>query len=300
MKRILITGAGSYVGTCVERYLSEYNRQQGSELYGTDTLSLRDEDWEQYNFSSYDTVFHVAGIAHADVGNVPEEKKELYYKVNCDLTLMAAVKAKEQGVRQFVYMSSVIIYGENAPVGSGKHITRDTAPDPCNFYGDSKKQAEDGLIRLQTDHFQVAILRAPMIYGKDCKGNYPVLSGIAEKLPVCPAIVNARSILYVENLAEFVRRLVDSGKGGIFFPQNREYAVTADLIRMIARAKGRKVRLWRVMNPAVYLLSRLGGRRGALADKAFSSLTVDQELSREDFDGYQIYSLEESIRRTEA
>lgn len=299
MRRILITGADSYVGTGVERYLLEYNRSQGRELYRIDTISLLDESWKNYDFGSYDTVFHVAGIAHADVGKVSEETKALYYHVNRDLALETAKKAGQQGVKQFIYMSSVIVYGESAPVGSRKHITQETMPAPANFYGDSKWQAEEGLRRLETDSFHVAVLRPPMIYGKGSKGNYPVLAKLAGKLPVCPAVANERSMLYVENLAEFVRLLIESGRGGIFYPQNAEYTVTVEMIRRIAAVKGKRVRLWRMLNPFVTLAARLPGKTGGLVNKAFGNLTIDQSLSRQDFDGYQIYSLEESIRRTE-
>ncbi len=299
MKRILITGADSYVGSSVERYLLEYNGAQGRELYRIDTISLLDKTWKDYDFAPFDTVFHVAGIAHADVGKVSEETKALYYRVNRDLALETAQKAREQGVNQFIYMSSVIIYGESAPVGSEKHITHKTLPAPANFYGDSKWQAERFLRRLETTSFHVAVLRPPMIYGEGSKGNYPVLSKLAVKLPICPAIVNRRSMLYVENLAEFVRLLIDDGRGGIFYPQNAEYTVTSEMIRMIAQVKGKHLHLWPILNLLVAVVAKFPGKPGALLNKAFGNLTIDQSLSRQDFDGYQIYSLEESIHRTE-
>ncbi len=299
MKRILITGADSYVGSSVERYLLEYNGTHGREIYRIDTISLLEETWKNYDFAPYDTVFHVAGIAHSDVGKVTEETKALYYQVNRDLALETAAKAREQGVKQFIYMSSVIIFGESAPVGGRKHISGQTPPAPANFYGDSKWQAEKCLRRLETESFRVAVLRPPMIYGKGSKGNYPVLSYLAGKLPVCPAVDNERSMLYVENLAEFVRLLVDDGRGGIFYPQNAEYTVTAHMIRLIGQEKGKKVRLWSFLNPFVSIAAKLPGIPGGLVNKAFGNLTIDQDLSREAFDGYQIYSLEESIHRTE-
>lgn len=299
MKKILITGAGSYIGTSVERYLNEYNRQQGEERYHVDTISLRGESWENYDFSCYDAVFHVAGIAHADVGSVSEESQKLYFHVNRDLAVSAARKARKQGVKQFIYMSSVIVYGDSAPVGHSRLIRAETNPQPANFYGDSKLMAEIGLQGLEDEEFQVAVLRPPMIYGKGSKGNYPLLAGLAGKLPVFPKIENKRSMLYVENLAEFVRLLIDSGRGGLFFPQNGEYATTSEMVRAIGEARGRKVRLWKALNPLVYLAARIPGRIGGMANKAFGSLTVDQSLSRRDFDGYQKFTLAESVRRTE-
>lgn len=317
MKRILITGARSYIGTGVERYLMEYNGKFGREEYRVDTVSLREESWKNYDFSSYDTVFHVAGIAHADVGKVPEEGKELYYRINCDLAVETAKKAKEQGVAQFIYMSSIIVYGESAPVGKHRMITTDTQPSPANFYGDSKLQAEKALEVLGGDGFQVAILRPPMIYGNErgrahgrgesqgesasheSKGNYALLSRIAEKVPVFPKIPNERSMLYIENLGEFVRLLAESGKGGVFFPQNGEYTTTSRMVQAIGKAKGRKVYLWKVLNLLVYLAAKVPGRIGGMVNKAFGSMVYTKDMSREVLDGYQIYTLEESIERTE-
>lgn len=299
MKRILITGAGSYLGTSIERYLQEYNAENGREYYRVDTISVRGEEWESYDFSPYAAVLHVAGIAHADVGKVTEEEKALYYQVNRDLALRVAERAKGQGVGQFLYMSSIIVYGDSAPVGRSRVITADTEPKPASFYGDSKLQAERLLTGLESPSFHVAVLRPPMIYGRGSKGNYPLLARLAVKLPVFPDIPNCRSVLYVENLAEFVRLLVDSGKGGLFFPQNRETAATSRMVQAIGRARGKRVMLWKVLNPLVYLAAMAPGKIGRMTNKAFGSLALDKELSVRDIDGYQRYGLEESIERTE-
>lgn len=298
MKHILITGVNSYIGSSVDRYLAEYNAEQGRELYRVDTVSLRDGTWESMDFSPYDTVLHMVGKAHADIGHVSGETKQQYYEVNRDLAVRTAEKARRDGVKQFVYMSSVIVYGDSAPVGGRKHITADTIPQPANFYGDSKWQAEKALEQLAGEDFAVAIVRAPMIYGKGSKGNYPMLAKIAEKLPVFPDIPNERSMLYIENLAEFLRLLAESGRGGIFFPQNKEYVTTAHMVQAIGAAKGKHIRLWRICNPFVKLASKMPGKIGGMANKAFGSLTIDRQLSIRDIDGYQRFSLEESIRRT--
>lgn len=298
MKRILITGKGSYLGRSVERYLREYNTTHGSEAYCVDMISLRDESWKNTDFSAYDTVLHMVGMAHADVGNVLEETKKKYYEINCDLAVMTAKKAKDDGVAQFIYMSSVIVYGDSAGIGKKKNITSDTKPSPANFYGDSKWQAEQKLEELSDDNFSVAIIRSPMVYGSGSKGNYPLLVKLAEKMPVFPDIKNKRSMIYVENLAEFLRLLAERGVGGTFFPQNAEYVTTCEMVQAIAAASGRKIIPCRILNPFVYIASIVPGKIGRLACKAFGSLTVDQGLSLRMISGYQIYSLEESIRRT--
>lgn len=302
MKRILITGAGSYIGTNVERYLMEYNAAQGREIYRVDTLSLRDLAWGNYDFSPYDTVLHMAGKAHADISHVSEEVKQEYYEVNCELAVRTAEKAKKQGVPQFVYLSSVIVYGDSAKVGKKKLITADTPVAPANFYGDSKWQAEENLRRLEGDDFRVALVRPPMVYGKGSKGNFPLLVKIADTFPFFPAVGNERSMIYVGNLAEFLRLLTESGQGGIYLPQNPDYVTTAEMVKAIGAAKGKKIRLLKVLNPLVKLASLMPGKLGGLANKAFGSLTIDKGFDTDNPDnriiGYQIFDLEKSIQES--
>ena len=148
------------------------------------------ESEDIWNFDGYDVVFHVAGIAHADVGKVTEEGKELYRKVNTELAIETAKKARAAGVKQFIFMSSAIVYGASSPIGKEKIITKDTKPEPENFYGESKLNAETGLLELSAGDFKVVILRPPMIYGPGCKGNYNSLRKFALKLPIFPKVKN--------------------------------------------------------------------------------------------------------------
>lgn len=289
MKKILITGANSYIGTSFAEYLTKWPNE-----YSVDTLDMIDGSWREYDFSGYDTVYHVAGIAHADTGKVSEETKALYYKVNTDLTKETAEKAKEAGVKQFIFMSSAIVYGDSAPIGKKKLITKDTPTNPANFYGDSKLQAENAIRPLNDNNFKVVILRPPMIYGKGSKGNYPVLSKMARKLPVFPKVTNERSMLYIGNLLEFVRLMIDNEESGIFWPQNSEYSNTSDLVRLIAQTHEKNLHLIGGFTWALKLMSHFTG----LVNKAFGSLSYDMSLSAYKED-YQKYSLKESINLTE-
>ncbi len=294
MKRVLITGANSYIGVNFDRYVRDHYHDQ----LETDTIDMIDGSWRDKDFSPYDVVYHVAGIAHVDVGNVSEEDKKQYYTVNTDLTIECCKKAKAEGVKQFVFMSSSIIYGDSAPYGSKKVITKDTLPSPANFYGDSKWKADMGIRGLADDTFTVTILRPPMIYGKGSKGNYPTLSRMARKLPVFPDVHNERSMLYIENLCEFLAQIMIRGDGGIFCPQNKEYSVTSELVRIIAEETGHRIFVSRMFNWVVSLALVIPGKVSGLANKAFGNLTYDQDMSRYDFD-YQIVDLRESIKRTE-
>lgn len=294
MKKVLITGANSYIGMSFEKYTKEHYPQDLS----TDTVDMIDGSWRKKDFSHYDIIFHVAGIAHADVGNVSDEVKAKYYAINTDLAIETANKAKTEGVGQFVFMSSAIVYGDSAPYGTNKRITSSTEPSPANFYGDSKWQADKGVRELESPTFTVTVLRPPMIYGKGSKGNYPTLASMAKKLPIFPDVKNERSMLYIENLCEFLCQVMIRGEGGVFFPQNAEYTRTSNLVRMIGEASGHKVRVSKAWNWAVSLASHLPGKISGLANKAFGNMSYDQSMSKYDFK-YQVVDLKTSIERTE-
>jgi len=290
MKKILITGANSYIGTSFENYIKENFPDQ----YMVDTVDMIGGSWREKSFSGYDVVFHVAGIAHSDSGKISAEKEKLYYTVNTDLTIETAKKAKADGARQFIFMSSAIVYGDSAPIGKKKVITKDSPLSPSNCYGDSKVQAEKGIQPLADDTFKVVILRPPMIYGQGSKGNYPLLSKFAQKLPLFPNIHNERSMLYVGNLVEFVRLMIENKESGVFFPQNAEYTSTSQMVKAIANAHGRNIRLVKGCTWALKALSHVTG----LVNKAFGNLCYDMSLS-EYKENYRLLSLKNSIRATE-
>lgn len=294
MKKVLITGANSYIGVSFEDYVKKHYSDQLS----ISTIDMVDGSWKKKDFSSFDVVYHVAGIAHTDVGHVSDEIKSKYYLVNTDLTIATAKKAKMEGVRQFVFMSSAIIYGDSAPYGEIKRITKDTKPSPKNFYGDSKWQADKGVRKLADDSFIVTVLRPPMIYGKGSKGNYPILAKMAKKLPIFPAVQNERSMLYIENLCEFLCQVMLREEGGIFWPQNAEYSQTCEVVKLIAEANGHKIKISKIWNGIVSIASKMPGKISALTNKAFGNLSYEQSISQYEFN-YQIFNLQKSIERTE-
>ena len=290
MKKILITGANSYIGTSFEKYIG-MNYPQG---YLVDTVDMIGDGWKQKDFGEYDCIFHVAGIAHSDSGKISQEKERLYYAVNTDLTVETAKKAKADGAKQFIFMSSAIVYGNSAPIGKKKIITRDTPVSPANCYGDSKVQAENGLRPLNEETFRVVILRPPMIYGKGSKGNYPTLSKYAQKLPFFPDVKNERSMLYIENLCEFVRLMVENEENGTFWPQNAEYSSTSEMVKMIAEAHGKRIRLVKGFGWLLKILGHISGK----VNKAFGNLTYEADISVYR-NRYACVTLAESIRYTE-
>ena len=284
MKRVLITGKNSYIGTSLENWLMREPDQ-----YKVDTVDMRDVSWKEKDFSQYDVVFHVAGIAH--VSSDPK-MEGLYYKVNRDLTIETAEKAKAEGVKQFIFMSSIIVYGDSS--SSKRVIDRNTVPTPSNFYGNSKLQAEEGIKDLETADFKIVVLRPPMIYGKGSKGNYPKLANMAKKIPVFHDIDNERSMLHIDNLCEFIKVMINHEETGLYFPQNKEYVKTSDLVRTIAEVHGKKIIMTKLFNPVLRLMFGVG-----IVNKVFGNLVYEKSMSDYDKANYRIRTFRESIDLTE-
>lgn len=281
MKRVLITGANSYVGTNVEAWL-----KKTPDLFEVDTVSTFNDEWKKADFSKYDAVFHVAGIAHVDA---KKKMEPLYRKVNTDLTIEVAKWAKAHGVKQFIFMSSGIVFRESKSLKANV-VTSETEPNPNGFYGDSKLQAEIGLHKIEDDNFKVAILRPPMIYGPNCKGNFMRLAKLGTVTPVFPAYHNKRSMLFIDNLAEFVKQIILREKFGTFYPQNKELADTVEIVKAFARQSNHKLHIWRWLNIFVYM----GSPFIKSLNKMFADFYYIPEMSVYDFE-YQLISQEESF-----
>lgn len=265
MRRILITGANSYIGTSFDCYLKQW-----PEEYEVDTLDVVGDIWRKKSFHGYDVVFHVAGIVHQ------KEKKEneaLYYRINQDLSIKIARKAKQEGVTQFVFLSSMSVYGMDTGI-----ITKKTVPKPNTYYGKSKLAAEKGLLELKDDCFAVTIVRPPMVYGKGCKGNFQTLIKIAQHTTLFPAVSNERSMIYIDNLSCFIKLIIDQKVDGLFFPQNRSYSTTGQLMVWIGEVLGKEIRLYGWMNVPVRLMMCWSKK----AQKAFGTL-IYQDMEVNDF-----------------
>ena len=283
MKRVLITGANSYVGTNIENWL-----KKTPEEFLVDTVDTFDDHWKKADFTKYDAVFHVAGIAHVDA---KPSMEPVYRKVNTDLTLEIARYAKAHGVKQFVFMSSMIVFHESKSL-KPQVLTAESQPAPNGFYGDSKLQAEIGLRGLEDGSFRVAILRPPMIYGPGSKGNFLRLCKLATVTPVFPALHNKRSMLYIDNLAEFVKQTITRELSGTFYPQDRELADTVEIAKTFAEMNDHKLFVWKWLNVFVYLGSPVVNA----LNKMFATYYYDPAMSQMDFD-YQVVSQEEAFKR---
>ncbi len=279
MLKVLITGADSYIGTAFAEYLQ---RQPG--LYEVQELDVRNGQWRDHDFSTYQVVFHVAGMVHE---KETKKNRDRFFQVNRDLTCEVARKAKNSGIKQFVFLSTMSVYGVEAGV-----IDQDTLPKPVTAYGRSKYEAEVRLMDMAGETFVVSVLRPPMIYGKNCKGNYSRLRKLALRLPAFPKINNQRSMLYIENLIGFLQHIIDERKGGLFFPQNSEYVSTQEMVGLIATAHGKRIRPTKAFNK----LLRTGNFK--TLSKLFGDLVYVRSLPP-DASLFSVCSFKESIRRCE-
>ena len=283
--KVLVTGAGSYIGTEVSNYI-----QKKENNWQIVQLDVQSDSWKCFDFSEFDSIFHVAGIAHR---KITPENEELYFKVNRDLAVEIAKKAKDSGVSQFIFMSSMSVYSDSL-----SYINIDSPTEPDNVYGLSKLQAEQEIRKMSDYNFSVAIIRPPKIYGKGCKGNYNSLRSIALKYPFFPKVSNKRSMLYIDNLSELVHQILLNKPEGVIFPQNRELVNTTDWVKMISEAHGKKVYASRFLG----FCARLGKHIPVIKNyciKAFGDSYYDPLMSHyAEFD-YQIVSFEESISKTE-
>ena len=275
MKNVLIIGENSYIGSSFAKYVDSHKP------FTVNTVSAIDEAWRAYDFSTVDTILHCAGIAHMAQ---KKHMRKLYYDINCDLAVSVATHAKKAGVKQFAFLSTMAVYGK-----IHDKITLETPLNAKDFYGGSKRAAEEALLKLSSEDFKICIIRPPMVYGYGCKGNFPKLVKLGRSLPIFPNIKNERSMIYIDNLCEFLCQAIDKNKKGIHLPQNTEYVNTTKLVKTIAKLQGKKIRTTKIFNPLIGLLKHWIPQ----FDKLFSNLCYIKSGNEAD---YNVVGFEDSIK----
>jgi len=305
MKKVLITGIKSYIGNYLLEWLSER-----PDDYEVETVDLRDPFWKDRSFAGYDAVFHVAGIAHQQ-----RATKKRYDQVNRVLAIETAEKAKADGVKLFIFMSTMAVYGVEDRMGVKNEIGADTDIKPTTYYGMSKYEAELGIAELHDSRFNVCIVRPPMIYGENCPGNYRSLRKLTMDYGFAPEYENERSMIYIGNFCEFIRLLIDgahTAQGGvaaprasgltagrgcmIFCPQDGAYHCTATLMEWIGLENSRTVKKTAWLGSAVRRLAPVAPR----LRKAFGNLTYAWDLSVIPSEDYCIWNTRSAVRATES
>ena len=260
MKKVLIVGENSYIGKSFAAYASS--------RFEITAISVRDDRWKKLDFSSFDSILHCVGIAHV---KTTKENEHLYYQVNCDLALEVAKKAKGEGVKHFVFLSSIFVYLNT--LKANFFINNNTKPNPSSIYGKSKYKAEVELQKLEDDNFKVCLVRPPMVYGKNCKGNFPSLVKLAKLLPVFPNYPNKRSMVYIYNLCEHLCMVVENRRSGATMPHNTEYVSTTQLVTHIRKAYGKRTYTTKLFNPII----RLFVKHISVVNKMFGDLGYEMD-----------------------
>lgn len=287
VKKVMLVGIGGYIGGKFTDYINKNYPD-----WQIDAVDSMNRKWADADFHGYDAVYNVSGLAHA---NARHGSEKLYYEVNGQLPIDVATKAKAEGVPMFVQMSSQIVYGDMSGLGEDKVITAEIVPSEPTVYGKSKMMAERGLVALVDNSFQVALVRPPLIYSEFARDNFPRLVNFAKKMPVFPKLKNRQSVVYVDNLCELVKLIIEHNQGGVYYPQQECYIETSKIVADIAEAVGNKMWQTRLFNPALRFLSKMP--MFDFIHKAFGSIVYDMKMSNH-FDGkYRVVSYEESIKR---
>jgi UDP-glucose 4-epimerase len=284
---ILITGKGSYIGNSIKDRLEKTGDFKVAEL------DLLDDAWTGFDFSPYDSVIHVAALVHRQKEHI---NWDTYYKVNALLPEKIAKAAKAAGVGQFIFLSTMAVYGQDKKLPSGNVIRSDTPFTPGTDYGRSKYEAELLLTDLRYDNFKICIVRPPNVYGKNCMGNY--FSGfvkITKFLSFFPKAFESskQSFLFVDNLAEFIRFQIVHGGQGVFMPQDGPPVSTVEFIRAIAKALNKRVYFSRVLGAMIRPFSRI-----SIVNKVYGGVSYDIDLSGQDYEQCAFCSSEEGIRKS--
>ena len=276
VKKVMLVGIGGYIGGKFTDYINKNYPD-----WQIDAVDSMNRKWADADFHGYDAVYNVSGLAHA---NARHGSEKLYYEVNGQLPIDVATKAKAEGVPMFVQMSSQIVYGDMSGLGEDKVITAEIVPSEPTVYGKSKMMAERGLV-----------VRPPLIYSEFARDNFPRLVNFAKKMPVFPKLKNRQSMVYVDNLCELVKLIIEHNQGGVYYPQQECYIETSKIVADIAEAVGNKMWQTRLFNPALRFLSKMP--MFDFIHKAFGSIVYDMKMSNH-FDGkYRVVSYEESIKR---
>jgi UDP-glucose 4-epimerase len=275
--RVLITGNNGYLG---KNFLNKYKNK-----YSFEKFSLLKQKLEDINFDNIDIVLHCAALVHQKI----EHSYEKYHEINVEYPLKLAKLAKENGVKQFVFISTIAVYGEDE-----EKLDENTVCNPITPYGKSKLAAEKELLKLNDDNFVVSIIRPPMVYGKNAPGNIDSLIKLVKKLPIIPlgGIENKRSFISIQNLCHMIDEIITQQKSGIFLASDDEPFSTSRFIELIAKNLDKKVYLVKIP----FFESLLKILKPSFHKRLYGSLEVDNRITKEKLKLKNRYSVEEGIR----
>lgn len=254
-------------------------------------MSLRQKQVSELNLKGITSIVHLAGKAH-------EMKKidpRVYFQVNRDLTLQLAEKAKNHGVEQFVFISTVKVYGD---INNGI-LDETSICNPTDPYGKSKYEAEQGLKKIESEGFKVTIIRPPLIYGKGVKGNLYKLMELIRKTPLLPfnKIDNLRSMVYVQNLIFLIKHLIENQNSGTFIAGDRKPHSTSELVIKLKKQLDSKALIFAFPLFVIFLLKKI---KPQLAERLYGSFIIDNTNTNNKLNFQPPFSFEQGIEEMAA
>jgi UDP-glucose 4-epimerase len=273
---ILMTGASGYIG---RNFIKEYTNH-----YKVKTFSLQNKSIDKLDFYNIDIVVHFAALVHQKI----EYQYEKYYEVNVEYPVELAKKAKASGMKQFVFISTIAVYGEDKQL-----LCENTECNPITSYGISKREAEKKLQALEDENFVVSIIRPPMVYGKNAPGNIDPLVRLVKKVSVLPfaGIENRRSFIYIGSLCHMIDVIIQKQVSGVFLASDDKPLSTTRLIELIASELDKKVYLVRIP----FFESLLKFIKPSFHKRLYGSLEVDNKLTMKTLFGEAQASLPYSV-----
>lgn len=308
MVNIMLTGATGFLGGALQKrlqYASDVRLTVAARyLPGTDISNVHlvsdlscTTNWS-HAVAGQQVVIHAAARAHVMKDKASDPLAE-YRRVNVEGTLNLARQAAEAGVKRFVFISSIKVNGESTREGSP--FRADDPPNPQDAYGQSKYEAEVGLLKMSnTTDMKVVIIRPPLIYGAGVKGNFArIIELVRHGIPLpLGAIHNHRSFVGIDNLVDLIVHSVEhpAAANRVLLAGDGEDLSTTELLQALSRAIGQQPRLIPV--PAVLLqcgANLLG--KGAMAQRLLGSLQVDISQTCELLAWRPPYSVDEGLKR---
>lgn len=311
---VLITGAKGFIGAALGLRLRKVGclvRQtirQAATLRDEDTANDEDHEWvvlhdrstpsdTQRALAGVKTVVHLAGRVHVMEDRAADPLRE-FRRINAVWTERLARAAADQGVRRFVYMSSVKVNGEETRVP----YTEQDVPTPRDAYGISKWEAEQALAKVSSETgLEVVIVRSPLVYGPGVGGNFlQLLKVLQREIPLPLArIENRRSLIYCGNLTDALILCIRDARaaGRTYLVSDGEDLSTPDLIRRLAKALGLPPRLWPVPPSTLRWVGQIVGRK-SMIDRLLGSLQIDSSRIRQELDWHPTYSVDQGLTET--
>lgn len=282
MLKVLITGANSFIGT---------NFRIHSKFTDIDEISLIYSKPDDIDFGRYDVVLHLAAIVHKSE-KISEQE---YYRVNRDLCLNVAELAKKAGVGQFVFLSTVKVYGKESLSSFLRNEDSECYPD--DFYGKSKYAAEAGLNNLTDPDFTVSIIRTPLVYGEGVKANMMSLIRLVDSTPILPfaRMNNRRNFTFTENLVAYIDKIIEKRAPGIFIAMDQKALSTTELVNCISKYLGKRVYLFKLPE---LLLNLSRNILPTNYERLFGSFECENNKTRKILNFEPPFTTEEGLKKT--